>query len=250
MDTALRREWEESKILSRDKEKEGAGMKIYILEQEEGLAAMTAYGLETEREDVETFREPDRLEEKAEQETPDLIILYKGSGDAWAGEQLGSLKSGPAASVPVIVIAKEADEREIVRGLDGGADLFLHGPVSVVELYAYIHAVVRRIEGADAKSGELRAGSLRILPEHHQVFAGGQEIDLLPSEFILLEFLIRNEGCVMDNRQIAGGLKRDGRRMSPGTVKIRINALRKKLPDGKNMIHTVRGVGYRFEVEK
>lgn len=51
MDTAHRREWEERKILSRDKEKEGAGMKIYILEQEEGLAAMTAYGLETERED-------------------------------------------------------------------------------------------------------------------------------------------------------------------------------------------------------
>ena len=82
------------------------------------------------------------------------------------------------------------------------------------------------------------------------MFAGGQEIELLPSEFILLEFLIRNEGCVMDNRQIAGGLKRDGRRMSPGTVKIRINALRKKLPDGKKMIHTVRGVGYRFEAEK
>ena len=74
-------------------------MKIYILEQEEGLAAMTAYGLETERESVETFREPDRLEEKAEQETPDLIILYKGSGDAWAGEQLGSLKSGPAERI-------------------------------------------------------------------------------------------------------------------------------------------------------
>lgn len=72
-------------------------MKIYILEQEEGLAAMAAYGLETEREDGETFREPDRLEEKAEQETPDLIILYEGSGDAWAEEQVGSLKSGPAA---------------------------------------------------------------------------------------------------------------------------------------------------------
>ena len=54
----------------------------------------------------------------------------------------------------------------------------------------------------------------------------------------------------MDNRQIAGELKKDGRGMSPGTVKIRINALRKKLPDGKKMIQTVRGVGYRFEVEE
>ena len=67
---------------------------------------------------------------------------------------------------------------------------------------------------------------------------------------MLLEVLIRNEGRVMDNRQIAGELKKDGRGMSPGTVKIRINALRKKLPDGKKMIHTVRGVGYRFEAEK
>lgn len=67
---------------------------------------------------------------------------------------------------------------------------------------------------------------------------------------MLLEVLIRNEGRVMDNRQIAGELKKDGRGMNPGTVKIRINALRKKLPDGKKMIQTVRGVGYRFEVEE
>ena len=78
---------------------------------------------------------------------------------------------------------------------------------------------------------------------------GDREIELLPSEFQILTILAENEGSVMTSYQIARDMKNQGREILPGTVKSKINSLRHKIPIGKNLFHTVRGVGYKFDDE-
>ena len=149
----------------------------------------------------------------------------------------------------MILLAEKASENEIVSGLDGGAELFMTAPFGAAELHAYIHAVMRRIQSRTGEEEGLRCGRIRIFPGQYQVFVDEKEIDLLPSEFMIMKILMENEGSVMTSHQIAREMKNAGKEVRPSTVKVRVNALKSKIPDGKRMFHTIRGVGYKFEEE-
>lgn len=226
-------------------------MNIYILEEQKELSKMISYSLRMERENVETFCGIDQLIDMSGKRRPDLIILYEGTKGSWATDTTRKLKNMEITEdIPVIVLSNTASEEEISRVLDDGAELFLRAPVGNIELYAYIHAVMRRINAVPGQEDNMiQAGQIRIFPERHQVFVGDREIGLLPSEFQILTILAENEGSVMTSYQIARDMKNQGREILPGTVKSKINSLRHKIPNGKNLFHTVRGVGYKFDDE-
>lgn len=226
-------------------------MKIYILEEQEYLSRMISYSLGMERERVSSFHKYEDMAARAKADRPDLILLYEEEGTAWITDTVERLKVSDLRDIPVIALSDRASEEEASRAMDKGAELFLRTPVGSIELYAYIHAVMRRINGEKgAEEGAVQAGSVRILPKLHQVFVGDRAIELLPSEFQILRILAKNEGRVLTDRQIARETRRYGKGIRPGTVKAKIHTLRNKLPGGTDLIRTVRGVGYKFEAEE
>lgn len=225
-------------------------MKIFILEERERLSRMISYSLDVQKEQVRTFHTLDEMAQAASADRPDLILLYEEQDSSWAVATMKQIKESEEMSgIPVILLAEKASENEIVSGLDGGAELFMTAPFGAAELHAYIHAVMRRIQSRTGEEEGLRCGRIRIFPGQYQVFVDEKEIDLLPSEFMIMKILMENEGSVMTNHQIAREMKNAGKEVRPSTVKVRVNALKSKIPDGKRMFHTIRGVGYKFEEE-
>lgn len=224
-------------------------MIIYILEEKERLSQMIAYSLDMEREQVKIYHTLQELEEASAQMRPELILLYEEQGSSWAVEIMGQMRNNASVKgIPLIILAENAAESDIVKGLDSGAELFMTAPFGAAELHAYIHAVMRRID-SETPEESIQSGGLRILPERHQVFAGKKEIKLSTTEFMILQVLLENEGRVMNSYQIAVKLKEKGKEVRPSTVKSRINLLKKKIPGGEKLFRTVRGVGYRFSAD-
>ena len=145
---------------------------------------------------------------------------------------------------PVVLLTARGNIEERVAGLSAGADDYLVKPFAFVELLARIEAVCRR-SGA-RPSPTLEAGELRLDLTTRRVTRAGREIDLTPTEFSLLEFLMRYAGKVVTRKMLCEhlwDLEWDG---STNVIDVHINRLRGKLDRGfdGSLIETVRGRGY------
>jgi len=158
------------------------------------------------------------------------------------------------AHVPVVILSAKAEKRDVVRGLELGADDYVTKPFSTDELLARIEAVLRRIEAerdrAERGSGpeEIRLGPLRVRPTEHRAFVDGEPADLTAKEFDLLLEFVRHPGRAFSRGELlrrVWGEEFDG---FDHTVNTHINRLRNKIepaPDDPMLIQTVWGVGYR-----
>lgn len=148
--------------------------------------------------------------------------------------------------LPVILVTARAEERDRVRGLDGGADDYVTKPFSPRELRARIRALLRRT--ADERSGRVEAGGLVIDRERCRVLARGLEVGLGPTEFRLLHFLASHPDRVYGRAQLLDNAWGRDAFVEERTVDVQIRRVRKALaPHGfDGCIQTVRGFGYRF----
>ena len=151
--------------------------------------------------------------------------------------------------VPVLFLTARDAVEDRVRGLTLGADDYMTKPFSLEELVARVHAVLRRTSGAAAVSHRLSFADLELDEETREVRRGGRRIQLSPTEFSLLRYLLLNSRKVLSKAQILdhvwqydfGG---DGR-----IVETYISYLRKKIDrEGPALIHTLRGVGYSLRL--
>jgi DNA-binding response OmpR family regulator len=142
-----------------------------------------------------------------------------------------------------MLTAKDAP-RDIVRGLDMGADDYLTKPFSFEELLARVRAVARR--GPIALPAVLEVGSLRLDPASHEVSRGGRELHLTPREFRLLELLMRRAGKVQSRDSIIESIWGHDAEVELNTVDVFLGTLRRKVDAAGDpaLIHTVRGVGF------
>jgi DNA-binding response OmpR family regulator len=213
---------------------------ITALVSTEGHQVITAYdGLTA----VRRFRE----------EGPDLVLLDLAMPGPDGFTVAGQIRA--AGTSPIIVVSGESGEPAKVRALGIGADDYLTKPFGKAELLARIAAVMRRAEaggrGPEAAGGRLAVGDLTVDPGRHEARVGGTVLDLTPTEFRLLETLLRADGAVVPHLRLArAGWPADA---DPDLLwlKPHLARLRSKLGAlGGPSITAVRGVGYRLEADR
>jgi two-component system OmpR family response regulator len=147
--------------------------------------------------------------------------------------------------VPVIFLTARDDPADLREGFTGGGDDYLTKPFSLEELVLRVEAMLRRGRGRAAERARVTVGDLTLDEDAHRVWRGEREIELSPTEFRLLRYLMRNTGRVLSRAQIIEHVWDYGYAIEPSGVETYISYLRRKLDDrDARLIRTVRGVGY------
>ena len=179
---------------------------------------------------------------------PDLVLIDWMLPDMSGLELTRWMKKNETTrEVPVIMLTARCEEDDKVRGLQGGADDYITKPFSPRELLARIEAVLRRTRGAS--SGEiLNADGLELDPDSHRVMANGEQLNLGPKEFKLLQFFMGHRERVYSRGQLLDRVWGGNVYVEERTVDVHIRRLRKALEPTNfdRFVQTVRGAGYRF----
>ncbi|TDB72232.1 response regulator transcription factor [Actinomadura sp. KC216] len=182
----------------------------------------------------------------AGEERPDLVLLDVMLPDLDGFEVCRRLRAG-GDQVPVIFLTARDTPSDTVTGLTLGGDDYVTKPFSIEALIARVRAVLRRATPpptSSSETGVLRVADLELDEAHWRVRRGGVDVDLSPTEFRLLAYLMRNAGMVLSRTQLLAGVW-GWDHGNPQVVETYISYLRRKLdPLGTPLIHTQRGVGY------
>ena len=184
---------------------------------------------------------------KAATTTPDVIVLDLGLPDMDGLEVLNGLRAWTA--VPVIVLsARDRDEAK-VAALDGGADDYVTKPFSMDELLARIRAALRRRPGAVSEEPVVDTDDFRIDMAAKEVTVSGETVRLTPTEWNVLEVLVRNQGKLVSQRQLLKEVWGPQYETETEYLRVYLAALRRKLeptPSQPRYFITEPGMGYRF----
>ena len=169
-----------------------------------------------------------------------LDLLLPGRG----GLDLLRALRADGVQTPVVILTALGAVEERVQGLRAGADDYLVKPFAFAELKARLDAVCRR--SLTRPAPVLQSGELSLVLATRRVARGGREIDLTPTEFSLLEFLMRHAGRVVTRKMLCEHLWETDWEGETNVIEVHINRLRGKLDRGfdGSLIHTVRGRGY------
>ncbi len=146
---------------------------------------------------------------------------------------------------PVIFLTARDDPADLREGFTGGGDDYLTKPFSLEELVLRVEALLRRGRGQTHERSRVAVGDIVLDDDAHRVWRGDREIELSPTEYRLLRYLMRNAGRVLSRPQIIEHVWDYGYAIEPSGVETYISYLRRKLHDrDARLIRTVRGVGY------
>lgn len=149
--------------------------------------------------------------------------------------------------MPVIMLTARVQQHDRILGLNSGADDYLPKPFDPDELLARIRAVLRRTQGADRQSdATVTLGGVTVNASTREVWCAGAPVELTSMEFDLLDLLMRSAGQVVSRDQITSVLFEREATPYDRFLDVHISHLRKKLQGGRNLIRTIRGVGYVF----
>ncbi len=236
--------------------------RILIVEDEADLAATLAYNLK--REGFVPTVAHDGAEALARAlgpDTPQLVLLDLMLPDMPGTEVCRRLRAAPQTrAVPIIILTARGDEIDRVVGFEVGADDYVTKPFSVRELLLRVRAVLRRARGIeegpataevpDASSANvLEAGRIRLDISAHRAFVDSEAIRLTALEYRLLQTFIERQGRVQTRDHLLSdvwGIEAD---IETRTVDTHVKRLRDKLGPAGTYITTIRGVGYRFQLD-
>jgi len=225
-------------------------MRILIVDDEPELCQQIAKSLKKQRYTVDTAGSGTMALEKIFTNPYDLIVLDIMLPEKDGFTVLEELR-GDKMAVPVLMLTAKGDISDRVKGLDLGADDYLHKPFSMAELLARIRALLRRAH--EQTSLQLSIGTLCLDTNTHIVTLSGETINLTPKEFSLLEFLLYNRNRAISRFNLAEHVW--GEAFDPFTmsnnIDVHIKNLRKKINDlSGELIVTVRGIGYMARDEQ
>jgi DNA-binding response OmpR family regulator len=215
---------------------------ILIVEDEERIAAFVEKGLRANGFATTVVGDGMRALALASGQSFDLVILDLGLPDLDGLEVLRRLRER-GSKVPVVILTARDGVQATVTGLEGGADDYMTKPFRFEELLARVRVRLR-----DDRSDEptvLRAGDTTLDLRTRRAHVAGRPIELSAREFALAEMLFRHRGQVLSREQLLDhvwGYDHDPR---SNVVDVYVGYLRRKL--GKNLIQSVRGMGYRLE---
>jgi two-component system, OmpR family, response regulator len=222
--------------------------RVLVVEDEENVRFVTAAALRLGDFDVcEVATGRDALRVVGEPASaPDLVVLDVMLPDLNGFEVCRRMRSD-GIDVPVLFLTARDATADRVEGLTIGGDDYLTKPFSVEEVVARVQVILRRV-GKDRRAQVLSAGDVELDDDAHVVRKSGTNVELSPTEYKLLRFLMRNPGRALSRTQILDHVwdyHFDG---ESTVVETFISSLRRKVDgEGPKLIHTVRGVGYRLQ---
>jgi len=169
----------------------------------------------------------------------DAIVLDLGLPHVSGLELLTEIRKR-GDDTPVIILTAQDSVEDRIKGLDTGADDYLTKPFDLEELTARLRALLRRRGGRSTPVIEHE--DIIVDPASHSVVKNGENIDISPREFTILQLLLENKGKVMSRSRLEEGLYAWNDEVESNTVEVHIHHIRKKL--GTKLIRTIRGVGY------
>jgi len=225
--------------------------RILIIEDERPLTDVLSYNLQ--REGYEPIVAHDGQEglRKAQTLLPDAVLLDLMLPVRSGLEVCRELRSGDRTrALPIIMLTAKAEETDQVVGFSLGADDYVTKPFSVKVLMERIKALLRRRETDGEKTDVINHLGVRIDRVRHRAYVEGQELDLTPTEFRLLESLLRQPGRAFTRAQLMDAAIGEGAIVLERTIDVHVKSLRRKMGAAGEYIETVRGVGYRFRESK
>ena len=223
--------------------------RILIVEDEEDLTLLLRYNLEAAGYEVETVARGDEADLRFKERTPDLVILDWMLPGLSGIEICRRLRARPdTKALPIIMLTARGEESERVRGLSTGADDYIVKPFSLPELMARVSALLRRA-APERVADVLSFGEVELDREKKRVTRAGRPVELGPTEYRLLEFLMERPGRVFTRQQMLDGVWGSDIYIDERTVDVHVGRLRKALNRGHDTdpIRTVRGAGYALD---
>ncbi|HSF19129.1 MAG TPA: response regulator [Vicinamibacteria bacterium] len=224
------------------------GEKILVVEDEQAIQQLLHYNLRKAGYETVSALSGREALERIDSETPALILLDLMLPDTDGLSLCRKLRTRhDTRSVPIVMLTAKGEERDIIRGLEMGADDYVTKPFTLPVLIARIGAVLRR--GDDSQSdgdAPLRIGDVFLHPGRREVRVSEEMIMLTNTEFRVLLVLMRRPGWVFTRQQIVDAVRSERYAVTERSVDVQIVGLRKKLGPASRQIETVRGVGYRF----
>ena len=221
-------------------------MRVLLIEDDVTITRLLKEGLEDESYAVDVANDGSEGYRTAVADDYDVIILDIMLPGMNGYEVCRSLRND-GNKTPILMLTARDTERDIVEGLDTGADDYLAKPFSFDVLLARIRALLRR---PNEKLEEiLQVGDLKLDPSSKKVTRASQEINLTAKEYGVLEYLMRNKGKVLSKEQIISHVWDFDADVLPNNVELFIMFLRRKIdkPFKSKLIHTVSGFGYKLE---
>ncbi|GAC1598493.1 MAG: response regulator transcription factor [Acidimicrobiales bacterium] len=222
--------------------------RVLVVDDEDPIRQLVMMGLLHEHFEVESAGTGRTALKTAELFRPDLIVLDVGLPDLDGFEVCRRLRAD-GMPVPVIFLTARKAIEDKLTGLTIGGDDYVTKPFSFAELLARIRIILRRQEGSTADADRLVLADLEVDERAHEVRRHAQRIDLTPTEYNLLVFLLANAGAVMSRAQILDHVWNYDFGGDSAVVETYIYYLRKKIDAfDPPLIHTVRGVGYTIRL--
>jgi DNA-binding response OmpR family regulator len=218
-------------------------MTILVVEDDKKISNFIKRGLEGEGYKVEVAHDGGNGLELSLDRTFGLIILDVMLAKKDGLTLLRDLREKKSFT-PVLIVSGKTDVEDIVAGLDLGADDYITKPFALVELLARVKALQRRTESE--RGAKICFSDLCLDPVTHQVWKKDKELEFTAKEYELLEYFMRNPNQVLTQEMISDQVWGGEINIFTNIIPVYVNYLRKKLRkvDNKELIHTVRGVGY------
>lgn len=221
--------------------------RLLLVEDDEGIARPLAGALRSSGHDV-VHVTTGTAALRAAATGVDAVVLDLGLPDVDGVEVCRRLRADHGDGLPILVLTARTGELDVVVGLDAGADDYVTKPFRLAVLEARIRALLRRV--GPGRSEVHVAGRLRVDAAARRAWLDGEELDLTPTEFDVLELLVSHAGEAVTRETLMRDVWGTSWTGSTKALDMQVSQLRRKLADdpaAPGLIHTLRGVGYRVD---
>ncbi|OMP67471.1 response regulator transcription factor [Domibacillus epiphyticus] len=234
--------------------------KILVVDDESSIVTLIKYNLEQAGFEVETACDGEEALLRAEETSPDLIILDWMLPKFDGMEVCKDLRQR-RVTTPILMLTAKDEEFDKVLGLELGADDYMTKPFSPRELIARVKAILRRVQQSPVEQPEeeketdqnIEVADLSLFPEKYEAYFKNNLLELTPKEFELLLFLAENKTRVLTRDQLLSAVWKYDFVGDTRIVDVHISHLREKIEENTKKpqyIKTIRGLGYKLEEPK
>jgi DNA-binding response OmpR family regulator len=223
--------------------------RVFVIDDEKEMIEVATHALEQGSYTVESSRSPRKALKKIRENPPDLILLDINMDEMNGLDVCREIKSDPKIShIPIVMVSVLSEEADVVVGLEMGADDYIAKPLRKRELLARIRNVIKR-KGPEPAPQQLTHGPFKIDFGSYRAWMDDNPLELTPKEFELFGFFLKKSGQVLTRGRISETIWGSDFTKTSRTVDTHIDQLRRKLGKYRRWIQSLKGVGYRFEIE-